>query len=71
MHCKYGANEFGEWLLSVLKEYGISQKKLADETGICERTIRRYVYGDVQPSGERMRKVLDYFESHLAVERND
>ena len=71
MHCKYGANEFGEWLRSVLKEYGISQKKLADETGICERTIRRYVYGDVKPSGERMRKVLDYFESHLAVERND
>jgi transcriptional regulator with XRE-family HTH domain len=71
MHCKYGANEFGEWLRSVLKEYGISQKRLSEETGICERTIRRYVYGDVQPSGERMRRVLDYFESHLAVERNE
>ena len=71
MHNKYGKNEFGEWLRSVMKEYGISQKRLAEELGMCERTIRRYVYGDVQPSGELMRRVLDYFESHLAVERNE
>ena len=70
MHNRYGANEFGEWLKSVMKECGISQRRLAEETGICERTIRRYVYGDVQQSGELMRRVLNYFESHMAVERN-
>jgi len=71
MHNRYGENEFGEWLRSIMKEYGISQKRLSEETGICVRTIHRYIYGDVQPSGELMRRVLNYFESHLAVERND
>lgn len=71
MHNKYGSNEFGEWLKHSMKECGLSQKQLADELGMCDRTIRRYIGGDVQPSGELMRRVLNYFESHIEVERNE
>ena len=34
---------FGDNLRDILKEYGMSQKDLADESGLSETTISRYI----------------------------
>lgn len=34
---------FGDNLRDILKEYGMTQKDLADESGLSETTISRYV----------------------------
>ena len=36
-------NIFGDNLRDILKEYGMTQKDLADESGLSETTISRYI----------------------------
>lgn len=41
---------FGDNLRDILKEYGITQKQLAEESGICESTISNYINKRMIPS---------------------
>lgn len=43
---------FGENLKEILEERGMSQKKLAWETGLSEGTISGYIQGRVMPSAK-------------------
>lgn len=42
--------EFSQRLFDILYEVGMTQKELAEKTGIDERTIRLYKHGDRTPS---------------------
>lgn len=41
---------FGDNLPSILEEYGLSQRDLADEIGISESTISKYINKKQMPS---------------------
>lgn len=41
---------FGDKLKALLKEWDMTQKELAEETGLSEKTISRCVRGEYMPS---------------------
>lgn len=41
---------FGDNLPSILEEYGLSQRDLADEIGVSESTISKYIHKKQIPS---------------------
>lgn len=41
---------FGDNLVSILEEWGMTQRELADRSGLSESTISRYIHKEVAPS---------------------
>ena len=41
---------FGDNLLSILEEYGLSRKDLAEEIGVSESAISRYIHKKQMPN---------------------
>ena len=41
---------FGDNLQSILEEYGLSQRDLADEIGVSESTISKYIHKKQMPN---------------------
>lgn len=41
---------FANNLIDILDEYGMTQRDLADETGLAESTISRYIRKEMAPS---------------------
>ena len=52
-------NVSGETLREMREKKGLSQKELAEITGLSARTICRYEAGDTQPDQGKMRLLLD------------
>lgn len=60
------AIEFGYDLRDVLKECGISQKKLAEEARIHPSVINRYLHGDQLPSFRNLINIAYVLECELS-----
>lgn len=58
---------FGENLQEILEERGLSQKRLAYETGLSEGTISAYIHGTRMPSAKAVLN-LSYA---LCIDLND
>lgn len=49
---------FGENLQFLLEDAWMSQKDLAEDTGISESTISRYIRGDIMPTIKNVAKIV-------------
>lgn len=49
--------KFGENLKEILKDEKMSQRDLADETGLSEGLISRYISGQVMPSAKAVMNI--------------
>lgn len=59
---------FGNNLKRLLKEVGLTQRELADETGLSESTISSYINGQRMPSVKALINIgyaLDCYEDDL------
>ena len=59
---------FGNNLKKLLKETGLTQRELADETGLSESTISSYINGQRMPSIKALINIgyaLDCYEDDL------
>lgn len=43
---------FGENLKSILKDYGMTQRELADEAGLAESSVSAYIHGLQMPTAK-------------------
>jgi len=50
-----------ERLKDLRKERRITQKKVAEETGIIERQYQNYEYGKIKPSHDALIALADFF----------
>ncbi len=53
--------EFSERLLNLIKEKGITNKKMLDDLNINKNAIVSWVKRDNTPHGETLRKIAEYF----------
>lgn len=60
-----GMTEFGKWLCQQMDNRGINQEDLAEEVGMSDRSIRRYIYADCMPKPSNLKKIMDYFGGHI------
>ena len=59
----------GEKLKEMREKKGLSQKELAEITGLSPRTISRYEAGDTQPDQGKMRLLLDVLKENGQSEK--
>lgn len=57
--------DFGNTLKRMLKEWGMSQKELADEACLSESTISRCVRGEYMPSAKTLVNIAIAFNCNL------
>lgn len=62
-------NVSSETLREMREKRGLSQKELAEITGLSVRTISRYEAGDTQPDQGKMRLLLDALRENGQAER--
>ncbi len=62
-------NVSSETLREMREKRGLSQKELAEITGLSARTISRYEAGDTQPDQGKMRLLLDALKENGQAER--
>ena len=62
-------NVSSEKLREMREKRGLSQKELAEITGLSARTISRYEAGDTQPDQGKMRLLLDALKENGQAER--
>ncbi len=53
-----------ERIKTIRKEKGLTQKQLAELTGLLEPTIRKYESGKVQPKSENLNKIANALGVH-------
>jgi len=58
-------NAFGKRLRQIRKERGISQAKLAKETGILQQSVSYYELGVNEPVLSSLIRLADYFDISL------
>lgn len=63
----YDLELFGEKLKNIRKNLKLSQKDLAEQTFVAERTIRRYESGKVMPSFDMLETMSAYYKTDLAA----
>ena len=51
-----------ERLKDLRKERGITQKRVAEETGIIERQYQNYEYGEIKPNYDSLIALADFFD---------
>jgi transcriptional regulator with XRE-family HTH domain len=54
-------NPFAERLGNLMKRAGVGQDQLADEIGLSQGTISRYVRGDTEPRLSDLQKLATFF----------
>ena len=54
----------GEQIRTIRKKKGLTQKQLAELTGLLEPTIRKYESGKVQPKSDNLNKIASALEVH-------
>ena len=59
----------GERLKEMREKKGLSQKELAEITGLSPRTISRYEAGDTQPDQGKVRLLLDALKESIPQEK--
>ena len=57
---------FGDNLTSLMREVGYSQKELAEDTGLSESTISRYMNGKATPSGYNLERLADALKCSIS-----
>ncbi len=58
---KFNADKFSYRLLSLMEEYNLTQKKLAEQVGTTNVTISRYINGDREPRLEIATRLANVF----------
>ena len=58
---KFNADNFSYRLLSLMEEYNLTQKKLAEQVGTTNVTISRYINGDREPRLEIATRLANVF----------
>jgi len=58
-------NAFGKRLRQIRKERGVSQAKLAKETGILQQSVSYYELGVNEPVLSSLIRLADYFDISL------
>ena len=61
--------DVGEKIKSARSAKGMTQKELADSTGLSERTIQRIENHEVEPSGYSLSKISDVLEFDCTQEK--
>ena len=59
---------FDEWINAKLRETGMTQARLSDETGITPSNINRYTKGEAEPRLYSLWKIAQAFGCELKVE---
>lgn len=65
----YSVNVSSERLKEMREKKGLSQKELAEITGLSPRTICRYEAGDTQPDQGKVRLLLDALKESGSSEK--
>ncbi len=63
---KFDSDKFSYRLLSLMEEYNLTQKKLAEMVGTTNVTISRYINGDREPRLEIATKLANVF--HVSID---
>ena len=58
---------FAEKLITLRKEWGLSQSELGAEIGVSRQTVSKWELGQSYPDFERLVLLSDYFECSLDV----
>lgn len=58
---RFNADKFSYRLLSLMEEYNLTQKKLAEQVGTTNVTISRYINGDREPRLEIATRLANVF----------
>uniref|UniRef100_UPI00404899B2 helix-turn-helix domain-containing protein n=1 Tax=Algoriphagus sp. TaxID=1872435 RepID=UPI00404899B2 len=61
--------DLGDKIKSARSAKGMTQKELADKTGLSERTIQRIENHEVEPSGYSLSKISDVLEFDCTQEK--
>ncbi len=68
---RYDLGNFGAWLKHVLKERQMTQRELAELTGIDEGGMSRYIYGIRRPRWKVVEKILNALDCHIEILPNE
>lgn len=60
-----GATRFGAWLCQQMTNRGMNAEDLAEEVGMTDRSIRRFIYEDAMPKPANLKRIMDYFGAHI------